>query len=95
MAGETAQMVLTDPHYNVPIDGHVCGLGRIRHRDFVMASGEMTERQFIQARRVRVTMPAWTSPGGHLVPVRVEYRHDGARGHGAGGAPAMGKARRG
>jgi hypothetical protein len=31
-----AQFVFTDPPYNVPIDGHVCGLGRIRHRDFAM-----------------------------------------------------------
>jgi ParB-like nuclease domain len=27
-----ATFVFTDPPYNVPIDGHVCGLGRIRHR---------------------------------------------------------------
>ncbi len=58
-------------------------------------------QRFIQARRVRVTMPAWTSPNGHLVPERVEYRHNGARDHEEGlwlrlpaGAPAMGKARR-
>ncbi len=31
-------------------------------------------QRFIRARRVRVTMPAWTSPNGHLVPERVEYR---------------------
>ncbi len=31
-------------------------------------------QRFIDARRVRVTMPAWTSPNGHLVPERVEYR---------------------
>ena len=41
--GEGAQMVFTDPPYNVPIDGNVCGLGRIRHREFAMASGEMSE----------------------------------------------------
>src|SRR5262249_34847784 len=29
-----AQFVFTDPPYNVPIDGHVCGLGRIRHANF-------------------------------------------------------------
>ena len=29
MRGEKAQFVFTDPPYNVPIDGHVCGLGRI------------------------------------------------------------------
>ena len=38
MAGEPAQMVFTDPPYNVPVDGHVCGLGRIRHAEFAMAS---------------------------------------------------------
>ena len=39
MAGETAQMVFTDPPYNVPIDGHVSGLGQVKHREFAMASG--------------------------------------------------------
>ncbi|HEX9790748.1 MAG TPA: hypothetical protein VGA60_08795 [Kiloniellales bacterium] len=34
-------MVFTDPPYNVPTDGHVSGLGRTQHREFVMASGEM------------------------------------------------------
>ncbi len=43
---ERAQMVFGDPPYNVPIDGHVCGLGNIRHREFVMASGEMSRGGF-------------------------------------------------
>ncbi|WP_421696629.1 ParB N-terminal domain-containing protein [Aestuariivirga sp.] len=46
MAGEKAQMVFTDPPYNVPIEGHVSGLGRVKHREFAMASGEMTRDQF-------------------------------------------------
>ena len=46
MAGERAQMVFTDPPYNVPVHGHVCGLGRIRHAEFAMASGEMSEAEF-------------------------------------------------
>jgi DNA modification methylase len=44
--GEKAEIVFTDPPYNVPIDGHVCGLGTIRHREFLMASGEMTSEAF-------------------------------------------------
>ena len=44
--GDPAQMVFTDPPYNVPIDGHVCGLGKIKHADFAMASGEMSEAEF-------------------------------------------------
>jgi hypothetical protein len=41
-----AQMVFADPPYNVPIAGHVSGLGRVRHAEFVMASGEMSEGEF-------------------------------------------------
>ena len=44
--GNPAQMVFTDPPYNVPIDGHVCGLGKIKHAEFAMASGEMSEAEF-------------------------------------------------
>ena len=37
MDGSSAGMVFTDPPYNVPIDGHVSGLGKITHREFAMA----------------------------------------------------------
>ena len=47
MNGEKAQMVFTDPPYNVPIAGHVGGLGKTKHREFAMASGEMTPPEFI------------------------------------------------
>jgi hypothetical protein len=39
-------MAFTDPPFNVPIDGHASGLGAIRHRPFVMASGEMSKTEF-------------------------------------------------
>lgn len=44
--GERAQMIFTDPPYNVKIDGHVSGLGGIKHREFAMASGEMSTSEF-------------------------------------------------
>lgn len=44
--GEKATMAFTDPPYNVPIDGHVSGLGKVKHREFAMASGEMTSDEF-------------------------------------------------
>lgn len=47
MDGGEAQMAFSDPPYNVRIDGHVCGLGKIRHREFAMASGEMNDAEFI------------------------------------------------
>ena len=48
MQGELAQIVVTDPPYNCPIDKYVCGLGKIKHEEFVMASGEMTNAEFAQ-----------------------------------------------
>lgn len=47
MAGEKAEMAFTDPPYNVPIDGHVGGKGAIKHREFAMAAGEMSEAEFV------------------------------------------------
>ena len=41
-----ASMVFSDPPYNVKIQGHVSGLGKIHHREFVMASGEMGSFEF-------------------------------------------------
>ena len=40
------EFVFTDPPYNVPIDGHVCGLGSVQHREFAMATGEMSKPEF-------------------------------------------------
>ena len=43
MQGETAQIVVTDPPYNCKIKGFVCNT---RHKEFAMASGEMSNEQF-------------------------------------------------
>jgi DNA modification methylase len=47
MGSKRAGVVFTDPPWNVAIDGHVCGNGSVRHREFEMASGEMSEPEFI------------------------------------------------
>jgi len=46
IAGEHAHLVFTDPPYNVAIDGNVCGLGSVKHREFAFASGERSQGQF-------------------------------------------------
>jgi DNA modification methylase len=46
MDGSTAAMAFTDPPYNVPVSGHVCGLGKVSHAEFAMASGEMSKAEF-------------------------------------------------
>ena len=38
--------IFTDPPYNVPIDGHVSGLGETKHREFAFAAGEMSKEAF-------------------------------------------------
>ena len=45
MRTDVARMVLTDEPFNVAIGGHVTGG---EHREFVMASGEMTDAQFLK-----------------------------------------------
>ena len=46
MDGEKADMCFTDMPYNVKIDGHVGNSGKIQHREFAMASGEMSSGEF-------------------------------------------------
>lgn len=46
MSGKKASLIFTDPPYNVAINGHVCGNGKVKHDEFVMASGEMSETEF-------------------------------------------------
>jgi hypothetical protein len=69
--GGCADLVFTDPHYNVAIDGHVCGLGRIRHREFAMGAGEMSRQAFTGFLRLtlghaaaRVSLPEVETPNG-------------------------------
>jgi DNA modification methylase len=46
MGNEQARMIAADLPYNLKIDGHVGGLGKVHHRPFAMASGEMSEEEF-------------------------------------------------
>jgi DNA modification methylase len=48
MNGQLAQMGFTDAPYNVAIAGFVSGLGQHSHREFAMASGEMSRDQFTE-----------------------------------------------
>jgi hypothetical protein len=46
MQNERAVMVVTDPPFNVPVQGHVQGRGRHKHAEFAFASGEMSDTEF-------------------------------------------------
>jgi DNA modification methylase len=77
MAGDRARMVFTDPPYNVPIDGHVCGLGSVKHREFAMASGEMSREEFTTFLRTVMQHLAAHSVDGSIHYHCMDWRHIG------------------
>jgi len=77
MGGAKARVVFVDPPYNVPIQGHVSGLGRIRHPEFAMASGEMTPAQFTTFLETTLRHHAAFSVPGALHFVCMDWRHAG------------------
>lgn len=46
LSRDLADLVFTDPPWNVRVNGHAGGKGRVHHREFPMASGEMTDGEF-------------------------------------------------
>lgn len=77
MQGKQAQLVFTDPPYNVPIVGHVTGKGMVQHREFAMASGEMTDVEFITFLRDTLKLLAANSQQGSIHYICMDWRHVG------------------
>jgi DNA modification methylase len=75
MDGELADMVFTDPPYNVPIDGHVSGLGSVKHGDFAMATGEMAEPEFTAFLTKTLGTMATHSKDGAIHFACIDWRH--------------------
>ena len=75
LGDEKVDLVFTDPPYNVPIDGNVCGLGQIQHREFAMASGEMSEAAFTDFLRSALGEAKRVSHDGALHYVFMDWRH--------------------
>jgi DNA modification methylase len=77
MDGKLAEMVFTDPPYNVPIAGHVCGKGAVKHREFAMASGEMTTEQFASFLNSAFSNLSAFSGDGSIHFICMDWRHLG------------------
>jgi len=75
MQGEKAAMVLTDPPYNLSIGENVSGRGSIHHREFVMASGELTETEFTAFLIRACSLLARNSRKGSLHYIFMDWRH--------------------
>jgi len=70
-----AALLLTDPPYNVPIDGHVCGNGAIQHEEFAMASGEMSPDEFTQFLERTIALALTVLQPGALLYLYMDWRH--------------------
>ncbi len=75
LEGAKVEFVYTDPPYNVSIDGHVCGLGRVRHREVAMASGEMSEAEFMEFLQLVFQLMVAHSTDGSIHQVCMDWRH--------------------
>ena len=75
MGEERAATVITDPPYNVRIDGHASGLGAVHHRPFPMASGEMDRAEFTAFLAKAFHNLAAFSVDGSLHYIFMDWRH--------------------
>ena len=75
MREQLAHVVFIDPPYNVRVDGHVSGKGKIRHREFAQASGELSREEFIRFLSDSCAVLAKHSKNGAIHFVCMDWRH--------------------
>jgi DNA modification methylase len=75
MGKARAAAVMTDPPFNVRIHGHATGNGTIRHREFAMASGEMSEAEFLAFLNNTLRLLAKYSTNNSLAYLFIDWRH--------------------
>lgn len=68
-------LIITDPPYNVAIQGHVSGLGSIKHREFLTASGEMNKPQFTAFLTATLSNAGNVAKEGAIAYVFMDWRH--------------------
>jgi DNA modification methylase len=77
VGNEQVDLLFTDPPYNVKIDGNVCGLGSVKHREFAFASGEMSEDEFIVFLKTMLGNASAIMRDGAIAYVCMDWRHMG------------------
>ena len=77
MGHRRAQMVFTDPPYNVSIKGVLAANGRVKHPEFVMASGEMSSEEFAEFLACALGHHAAYSQQGAIHFICMDWRHLG------------------
>jgi DNA modification methylase len=75
LRGDRAQMVVADPPYNVKIDRYAIGRGTVRHREFAMASGEMSEAAYAKFLAGCIRLLTRFSRDGSIHYLFIDWRH--------------------
>ncbi|MFD0979938.1 site-specific DNA-methyltransferase [Tropicimonas aquimaris] len=75
--GESVGMVFTDPPYNVPVNGHVRSGNGGEHREFAMASGEMSDSEFRSFLATFLTGTRDKMAEGAVGMICMDWRHIG------------------
>ena len=74
MAGKKAQTIFVDAPYNCKITGHVSGLGKTKHREFAMASGEMSEKEFRTFLSTNAQLLSQNAQDGAIMAMCMDWR---------------------
>ncbi|MBN9149786.1 DNA methyltransferase [Nitrobacter sp. 62-23] len=75
MAGHRATMTFTDPPYNVSIRKHARGLGRSKHREFAVASGGLSDAEFLRFLQTIFDLIVSVSIDGSIVFSCIDWAH--------------------
>jgi len=74
MDGSQAAMAFLDPPYNVRVRD-IVGRGRIKHREFPMGSGELSDAEFVKFLKDALAVAATVSRDGAVHFVCMDWRH--------------------
>jgi DNA modification methylase len=77
MSTRRADLVFSDPPFNLKIDGHVGGKGAIHHREFAMASGEMNAAEFTVFLTTGLRLLSRFSSSASVHFICMDWRHIG------------------
>lgn len=73
--GKSVDLCLTDPPYNLAVDGFISGKGRHRHREFVQGAGELSDEEFFVFLRDFLSVSKTNCKPSALVMAFIDWRH--------------------
>lgn len=77
LGDEIAIHAFVDPPYNVKIANNVSGLGKVKHQEFAMASGEMSADEFLKFNAGWLSAMLHHCADGAIIDVCMDWRHAG------------------